>query len=81
MKRIFPLNLQSTVTSDAKFALNIEKILEDIPLKEIVLAKTSTTPISVANPVEEEETSTYVVDRVSVITQEIEKADNQSNEE
>ena len=75
------------MTSDAKFALNIEKILEEMPLKEIVLAKTST-PTMIPNPVvnkeevEEEATApTYVVDRVSVISQEIEKSDNQSVEE
>ena len=75
------------MTSDAKFALNIEKVLEEMPLKEIVLAKTST-PIIIPEPgvnqkeVEEEATApTYVVDRVSVISQEIEKSDNQSVEE
>ena len=72
------------MTSDAKFALNIEKVLEEMPLKEIVLAKTST-PTTVPNPIvnqqEVEEEATYVVDRVSVISQEIEKSDNQSVEE
>jgi len=87
LKRIFPLNQQSLVTSDAKFALNIEKILEEMPLKEIVMAKTST-PTMIPNPVvnqqevkEEATAPTYVVDRVSVISQEIEKSDNQSAEE
>jgi len=87
LKRIFPLNQQSLVTSDAKFALNIEKVLEEMPLKEIVLAKTST-PTMIPNPVvnqqeveEEAIAHTYVVDRVSVISQEIEKSDNQSVEE
>ena len=75
------------MTSDAKFALNIEKVLEEMPSKEIVLAKTSA-PTTIPNPivnqqkVEEEATApTYVVDRVSVISQEIEKSDNQSVEE
>ena len=87
LKRIFPLNQQSLVTSDAKFALNIEKILEEMPLKEIVMAKTSTptmipSPVVNQQEVEEEATApTYVVDRVSVISQEIEKSDNQSVEE
>ena len=75
------------MTSDAKFALNIEKVLADMPLKEIVLAKTSTPTIipgPVVNQQEVEEEAiapTYVVDRVSVISQEIEKSDNQSVEE
>ena len=81
MKRIFPLNQQSLVTSDAKFALNMDKIVENMPLKDVVMAKTSIVDVPVTNQDEIEPISNYVVDRVSVITQEIEQSDNQVVEE
>ena len=72
------------VTSNAKFALNTDKILEEMPLKDVILAKTSTIAIP-DEPTEQQEepepVSPYVVDRVSVISQEIEKSDNPSVEE
>jgi len=84
LKRIFPLNHQSMVTSNAKFALNTDKILEEMPLKDVILAKTSTIAIP-DEPTEQQEepepVSPYVVDRVSVISQEIEKSDNLPVEE
>ena len=67
------------VTSDAKFALNLDSILTEIPLRDIVLAK-PTTSIQL-EPENTEENIPYVVNRVSVIAQEIEKTDQNESKE
>ena len=59
----------------------MDKIVENMPLKDVVMAKTSIVDVPVTNQDEIEPISNYVVDRVSVITQEIEQSDNQVVEE
>ena len=60
----------------------MDKILDNMPLKDVVMAKTSTTvAVPVTNQDEIEPVSNYVVDRVSVITQEIEKTETPIVEE
>ena len=60
----------------------MDKILDNMPLKDVVMAKTSATvAVPVTNQDEIEPVSNYVVDRVSVITQEIEKTETPIVEE
>ena len=85
LKTIFPLQQQNLITSDAKFALDLPKIYEVLPMKELVLAK-SRSNFEEFNNSSSDSTKkseqpkippevSYVVDRVSVISQEIESTE------
>ena len=88
LKTIFPLQQQNVITSDAKFALDLPKIYEVLPMKELVLAKSrsnfeefnSDLTQKKSEPEIPEEVS-YVVDRVSVISQEIESTEKSNSVE
>lgn len=67
MKRIFPVNQQILVTSDVKIVLDTEKILDEIPLKDVLGELHQLESIK-----DEQKDEQYVIDRVSVIAQEIE---------
>lgn len=67
LKRIFPVNQQILVTSDVKIVLDTEKILDDIPLKDVLGELHQLESIK-----DEQKDEQYVIDRVSVIAQEIE---------
>ena len=71
LRAIFPPQQQSAVTSDAKFTLNLEVIHDAMPMKDLVLNKPK--PYVELPTVEDVQVEVpYVVDRVSVISQEIE---------
>ena len=84
LKTIFPLQQQNLITSDAKFALDLPKIYEVLPMKELVLAKSrnfeefnnsSSDSTKKSEQPEIPPEVSYVVDRVSVISQEIESTE------
>ena len=75
VKRIFPVSHQALVTSDAKFSLNMDSILEHIPMKEkMIIQDDNDANNAVQHDTEE---VSYVVDRVSLIDQEIVSSEQQ----
>ena len=79
LKTMFPIQQQTLITSDAKFSLNFEVIHGAMPMKDIVLIKPR--PFVEIPQEISEESVPYVVDRVSVISQEIESTEKISVEE
>jgi hypothetical protein len=82
VKRIFPPTKQTLVTSDAKFVLDLSKVHDQVPLKDLVLVKPRAATVANLEPdAGANEEVAYVVDRVSVIAQEIEESQNESTHE
>ena len=81
LKRLFPIQEQMVVTSDAKFTLNIDTVVEQLkdslPLvKEasaIAAANAMPTAPAVSAEDKDQAATEYVIDRTSVIDQEIAK--------
>ena len=90
LKRIFPITQLTLVSSDAKFCLDCDKILQELPLKDVVMASLNNYSEAASNhdntiaesgdDGQKSEDVPYVIDRVSVIAQEID-AENVENAE